>query len=175
MKSIVILIVVAIIIVCLKEIINKRLFQHSRKLMKSDIPDNERTKKQSRNLIIQLTIKSAWFHIAFFISALINGIHTVSSIILITIYIFITIFIIIWNIFKHRKYYQSFGNVEKNLVMNNTRDLQKIVNDKNKSNAKENKTFVTNYQILEKQLAVAITTALFLQVFISIALWISSL
>lgn len=176
MKSIILLVLVSIVIVFVKESVLKRLFKQSKGLLEAEKESKERTKKHSKNFLIQLLIKSSWFHIIFFISAIIGGVYAKGfySIVLTIFYLILMIFIVIFTRSKHKKYNQNFGAIEIELARQNTRQLQNLINNKSLIKTKNQKTFTNNYEVLEKQLALPMTATLIAQSVISILMWIGT-
>lgn len=170
MSNIIILIVVAIVVVIVKEVITRRLFKQSQTLIKNQSLSDERLKKQSRNLTIQLFLKCAWAHFVFFIASLLGGLHTTMSVGLGFIYIVLIVFISTWSIIQHKKYYRAFGNVEGYLATHETRDLQAIL----KTNNRNQQRIIEYYQVFENRIGVPNTIVLAIAIIISIVMWIGT-
>ncbi len=170
MNSIIILIVVAIVVIFVKEYISRRLFKQSQTLIKNQSLSDERLKKQSRNLTIQLFLKCAWAHFVFFIASLVCGLHTTMNVRLGIIYIVLIGVISLWSIIQHKKFYRAFGNVEGYLATHETRDLQTII----KNNNRNQQRIIEYYQIFENRIGVPNTIVLAIAIIISIVMWIGT-
>lgn len=172
MKNVIILIIVAIAIVMMKELIVKKVFNNSKKLINKNT--QESNKKKSRNLVLQIAIKSNWSHVVFFISAILCGLNAQSSIVIMIIYLIILLFNIIWIIIQHNKNYMTFGGLENTLARHETKDLQKWINDDSIVKDNKQKRFKQDYQILEKRIGILNVACAMILNLLSIAMWIMS-
>lgn len=170
MKNVIILIIVAIAIVVIKELIVKKAFDNSKRL--TNLNTKEANKKRSRNMLLQITVKSNWSHIVFFITAIICGFNIQSSIIIIVIYLIILLFSIFWIIIQHHKKYLVFGGLEHTLAKHETKDLQKLINDETIAQDKGQERFKQDYQILEKKIGVVTVVCTIILNLLSITMWI---
>ena len=164
MKNVIILIIVAIAIVMMKELIVKKVFNNSKKLINKNT--QESNKKKSRNLVLQIAIKSNWSHVVFFISAILCGLNVQSSIVIMIIYLIIII--------QHNKNYMTFGGLENTLARHETKDLQKWINDDSIVKDNKQKRFKQDYQILEKRIGILNVACAMILNLLSIAMWIMS-
>lgn len=174
MISIIILIGVAIVIVAIKEITMRKIEKNSKYLIEHEKATDERTKKLSRNSVVQLVSKSSWFHIIFFVSALVGGAMLNGRLILPILYIVLMAFLVIWGIVQHRKAYESLGVVEQYLASQNKGDLQRVVNSEESNLSKKEKHFLKHYNIVEKRIGIVTTIVTAIQLVISIVLWIGT-
>src|SRR5699024_3890563 len=151
MESIITLIISAIAIVAIKEIITRIMQSQTKNISKKKLEDNH-YKILSRNFVWKMILKVGWFHLAFFVSAIVGGaLGTTRNLALSIIYILLIIFIIVFSIRQQKKYYESFGEVEAKLTVDNKSALQRIVNTDESKLSKKEKQFIGNYKKTEKK------------------------
>lgn len=174
MESIITLIISAIAIVAIKEIITRIMQSQTKNISKKKLEDNH-YKILSRNFVWKMILKVGWFHLAFFVSAIVGGaLGTTRNLALSIIYILLIIFIIVFSIRQQKKYYESFGEVEAKLTVDNKSALQRIVNTDESKLSKKEKQFIGKYKKTEKYFGIPVSIVTFLQIVISIAMWIGT-
>lgn len=174
MISILILIGVAIVIVAIKEMTIRKMEKRSKYLIKQETLSDKTMKKLSRNILIQLMIKSTWFHIVFFISAVIAGGVFIGGFIFPIVYVLLMIFLVVWTVIQHRKIYKTVGTLEQYLMNFDKKDLQRIVNSKEADINKKEQKFLKEYNIMEKHIGVPTTIVTIVQTVASIVMWINT-
>lgn len=176
MKSIIVLIGVAIVVVAIKELLIKRIKKQNAKILKKhdlDLTDKE-IKTQSRNTIVEITTKTLWFHLIFFITAIIiRGMD--NNQVMISLYIIFMMFMVVYSIIQHKKRYISIAHVGIALNKYPTQKVQSLVSKPKEELSQKESEFMAYYNSMQKHFGMPITFLMILQSFISVFLWISTL
>lgn len=169
-----VLIIVAIVVVAIKELFVKGIQKKSDKVAEEK-STTKSLKKLSKYFIGKMVIKVSWFHVAFFITAIIGGAMSVTrNIVFVAIYILVMLFIIIFSMKQQRKYNQELGIVEEYLTLYDKREMQTIVNTDKEKLDKKAKHFLDCYKISERHFGLQLSIATTIQAVLSIAMWIST-
>lgn len=127
--------------------------------------------------IIEMSFHFSWLHIPLLILSIFNGLHSLYSLLLLTLYSVATIGLIILIIFSHRKYYDSFFIINRGFINTHNDDisyLESLIDYDIEDIPQQYKPFIKAYNTVFNRFAKTLFIVIIVQILTSILMYAST-